>query len=347
MATTTARVTPGTHNPSISAQTVRNRLREAGLRACRPVVRQVLTRHHRKQRHLWAQTHRHWTRQDWQQRHLWAQTHHHWTRQDWQQCPLWAQTHHHWTRQDWQQRHLWAQTHHHWTRQDWQQRHLWAQTHHRWTRQDWQQRHLWAQTHHHWTRQDWQQCPLWAQTHRHWTRQDWQQCPLWAQTHRHWTRQDWQQCPLWAQTHRRWTSQDWKKVIFTDGLRFCLTRGDGRICGYRQRNERYTEACTLERDRFGGGGSVMVWGGVSQHHRTELVVIAENLNAVRYREDILLPHVVPFLQAHPDSMTMPPAILLDLCVISCKTGMSVFFHGQRRARISIPLSTSGTCWIGG
>nr|AAW25230.1 SJCHGC04882 protein [Schistosoma japonicum] len=60
------------------------------------------------------------------------------------------------------------------------------------------------------------------------------------------------------------------------------------------------EACTLEWDRFGGGGSVMVWGGVSQHHRTELAVIAGNLNAVRYREDILLPHVVPFLQAHPD-----------------------------------------------
>ena len=44
----------------------------------------------------------------------------------------------------------------------------------------------------------------------------------------------------------------------------------------------------------------MVWGGMSQHHRTELVVNAGNLNAVRYREDILLPHVVPFLQAHPD-----------------------------------------------
>uniref|UniRef100_A0AAZ3QBJ4 Transposase Tc1-like domain-containing protein n=1 Tax=Oncorhynchus tshawytscha TaxID=74940 RepID=A0AAZ3QBJ4_ONCTS len=50
MATITARITPGTHNPSISAQTVRNRLREAGMRACRPVVRQVLTRHHRQQR---------------------------------------------------------------------------------------------------------------------------------------------------------------------------------------------------------------------------------------------------------------------------------------------------------
>ena len=44
----------------------------------------------------------------------------------------------------------------------------------------------------------------------------------------------------------------------------------------------------------------MVWGGVSQHHRTEPVVIAGNLNTVCYREDILLPHVVPFLQAHPD-----------------------------------------------
>ena len=105
------------HNPSISAQTVRNKLREARLRACRPVVRQVLTRHHRQQRRLWAQT------------------------------------------------------------------------------------------------------------------------------------------------HRRWTRQDWQKVLVTDESRFCLTKGDGRIRIYW--NDRYTEACTLERDRFGGGGSVMVWGGVS------------------------------------------------------------------------------------
>ena len=62
MATTTARVTPGMHNPSMSAQTVCNRLTEA----CRPVVRQVLNKHHRQQRRLWAQTHRRWTRQDWQ-----------------------------------------------------------------------------------------------------------------------------------------------------------------------------------------------------------------------------------------------------------------------------------------
>ena len=55
----------------------------------------------------------------------------------------------------------------------------------------------------------------------------------------------------------------------------------------------------------------MVWGGVSQHHRTELVVIAGNLNTVYYREDILLPHVVPFLQAHPD-MTLQHELELPL-----------------------------------
>ena len=43
----------------------------------------------------------------------------------------------------------------------------------------------------------------------------------------------------------------------------------------------------------------MVLGGVS-HHRTVPAMITSYLNAVRYREDILLHHVVPFLQAHPD-----------------------------------------------
>jgi hypothetical protein len=77
-----------------------------------------------------------------------------------------------------------------------------------------------------------------------------------------------------------------------------LAKSALQIRSYR-RNESYNEACILEQDRFGGGGSVMVCGGVPQQHRTELV-IAGVLNDVRYRKDILLPHVVPFLQAHPD-----------------------------------------------
>uniref|UniRef100_A0AAZ3P1Z3 Tc1-like transposase DDE domain-containing protein n=1 Tax=Oncorhynchus tshawytscha TaxID=74940 RepID=A0AAZ3P1Z3_ONCTS len=149
MATTTARVTPGMHNPSISAQTVRNRLREAGLRACIPVVRQDITGN------------------------------------------------------------------------------------------------------------------------------------------------------IFAYGHKPTVAGSGRSVKKCTSLT-SRARGDGRICVYRRRNEHYTEDCTLDRDRFGGGGSIMVWGGVSQHHRSELVIIAGNRNAVRYMEDILLRHVVPFLQAHPD-----------------------------------------------
>ena len=46
-ATVTAAVTPGTHNPRISAQTVRNRLAEDGLYGRRPYVGPVLTAVHR------------------------------------------------------------------------------------------------------------------------------------------------------------------------------------------------------------------------------------------------------------------------------------------------------------
>jgi transposase len=54
---------------------------------------------------------------------------------------------------------------------------------------------------------------------------------------------------------------------------------------------------------------------VSQHHRTELVVTAGNLNAVRYREDILLPHVVPFLQALPDITLKHDATSHTVCYV--------------------------------
>ena len=41
----------------------------------------------------------------------------------------------------------------------------------------------------------------------------------------------------------------------------------------------------------------MVWDGVSQHHRTKLVFIVGNLNAVRVTGKT---SSSPFLQAHPD-----------------------------------------------
>ena len=42
----------------------------------------------------------------------------------------------------------------------------------------------------------------------------------------------------------------------------------------------------------------MVWGGISHWLKSQLVVIDGNLKAARYRDEILRPHVIPFLQQH-------------------------------------------------
>ena len=85
--------------------------------------------------------------------------------------------------------------------------------------------------------------------------------------------------------------------LFTDESRFTLFRPDGRRRVYRRRGERFTDACVLERDRF-GGDPVMVWGRISLGLKSPLIVIAGNLTCVRYRDEILRPVAVPFVQQH-------------------------------------------------
>ena len=41
----------------------------------------------------------------------------------------------------------------------------------------------------------------------------------------------------------------------------------------------------------------MVWGGISQWVKTPLVVIQGNLTAVCYRDQVLMPHVLPLVNA--------------------------------------------------
>ena len=85
---------------------------------------------------------------------------------------------------------------------------------------------------------------------------------------------------------------DWRRVMFNDESRFSLQRSARRQRVYRRLGERYSDACVREVDRFGGGGSVMVWGGISHGVKTPLVVIQGNLTAVRYRDQVLMPLVV-------------------------------------------------------
>lgn len=64
-AATTARQTPGTHGRPVTPQTVRNRLREVGVRCRRPKKGVILTRRHRAARLAWARRHMRLTRVDW------------------------------------------------------------------------------------------------------------------------------------------------------------------------------------------------------------------------------------------------------------------------------------------
>ena len=98
----------------------------------------------------------------------------------------------------------------------------------------------------------------------------------------------------WLAAHgpRQFPMRQWRWVFFTDESRFTLFRLDGQC-----RGERFADACVLERDRF-GGGSVMVWGGISHGLKSPLIVITGNLTGVRFRDEILRPVAVPFVQQH-------------------------------------------------
>ena len=99
----------------------------------------------------------------------------------------------------------------------------------------------------------------------------------------------------WARRFLRWTIRQWGRVLFSDESRFLLRRVDGRARVLRRPGERFRKNCVLRHDRY-GGGSVMVWGGITAHGRTDLVFINGTLNAQKYRQDILTPHVVPFIR---------------------------------------------------
>ena len=89
--------------------------------------------------------------------------------------------------------------------------------------------------------------------------------------------------------------RQWRRVRFTDESRFTLFCADGRCRVYRRRGERFADACFVERDRF-GGGSVMVWGGIAHGIKSQLIIVAGNMTAVRYRDEILRPVAVPLVQ---------------------------------------------------
>ena len=86
-------------------------------------------------------------------------------------------------------------------------------------------------------------------------------------------------------------------MLFVDETRVKLCGNDGRTRVYRRRRERNAQNCVVEVDQF-GGGSLMLWAGISMHTKTPIVTIQGNLTARKYQTDVLLPHLIPHIRAN-------------------------------------------------
>ena len=115
-----------------------------------------------------------------------------------------------------------------------------------------------------------------------------------------------QACPNRAQDHVNWTDTDWDPVLFTDESRYSLDYTDRRARVWRRRGERFHDANISEHDRY-GGGSIMVWAGISRGGRTYLhIVMRGTMTGVRCRDEILDIYVRPYSGA-----IGPQFILMD------------------------------------
>lgn len=101
-----------------------------------------------------------------------------------------------------------------------------------------------------------------------------------------------------ARFHLDWEVEQWRRVLFSDECRMCLHGSDRRGRVYRRPGERFAQCCFAETVAY-GGGSCMMWAGISLDGKTELVFVpgggrGGGLTSDRYISDILLEHVVPY-----------------------------------------------------
>ena len=106
-----------------------------------------------------------------------------------------------------------------------------------------------------------------------------------------------------SRAHESWNNPQWRRVMFSDESRFYIKRVDGRKRVCRRRRERHLPFTVIKTVAFHGGG-VMVSSGILATAKADLVFIEGNLNAQRYINEILTPHVLPFLRQMPVANTI-------------------------------------------
>ena len=97
-----------------------------------------------------------------------------------------------------------------------------------------------------------------------------------------------------CEERQTWTAEEWRRIVFSDESRFCVDTDDRRIRVWRTTGQRTNTNYTIERHNARIGG-ILVWGAISYDSRSPLIVIRGTLTAQRYVEEILQPHVLPFM----------------------------------------------------
>ncbi|GFW51907.1 transposable element Tc1 transposase [Trichonephila clavipes] len=115
------------------------------------------------------------------------------------------------------------------------------------------------------------------------------------------TPEHWQLCLQWCQARSMWNVTDWQKVVFSDESWFVLGTDDNRVRVWWRPGERYNSPYTGLRHTARTAG-VMVWGGIAYDSRFTLIVMRGTLTGQRYFDDILQPHVGPFLNGLPGAI---------------------------------------------
>ncbi|GFX66627.1 transposable element Tcb2 transposase [Trichonephila clavipes] len=98
-----------------------------------------------------------------------------------------------------------------------------------------------------------------------------------------------------------WNVTDWQKVVFRDESRFVLGTDDNRVRVWRSPGERYNSFHIVLRHTARTTGA-MVWGAIVCDSLPTLIVMRGTLTGQCYVDDILRPHVGPFLNGLPEAI---------------------------------------------
>ncbi|GFX41778.1 transposable element Tcb2 transposase [Trichonephila clavipes] len=133
-----------------------------------------------------------------------------------------------------------------------------------------------------------------------------------------------------------WNVTDWQKVVFSDESRFVLWTDDNRVRVWRRPGKRYNSLQTVLRHTARNAG-VMVWEVIAYDSRSTLIVMRGTLTGQCYVDDILRPHVGPFLNGFPGAKFSSKMMLVRIQQELLKTSYVIFrlFHG-RPAPLFVP-----------